>query len=95
MDLFEHQIDKTKNLLPKYGPVNYFGKLLSAKEADHYVDCLLNTIAWRNDEAIVVGKKIITKPKVAWYGEKPFINSRWLLPALIPILIFQSVPHGR
>ena len=36
------------------------------------MNTLLNTIEWRNDEAIIFGKKIITKRKVAWYGEKPF-----------------------
>jgi alkylated DNA repair dioxygenase AlkB len=72
MDLFEEIIDITKNWLPKDGTVNYYGKLLSRKEADFYLETLLNTIEWRNDEAIIFGKKIITKRKVAWYGENPF-----------------------
>ncbi|WLD23759.1 alpha-ketoglutarate-dependent dioxygenase AlkB [Flavobacterium dauae] len=72
MDLFENSIDKTKNWLPKDGMVNYHGKLFERQRADHYFECLLNTIEWRNDEAIIFGKKIITKRKVAWYGDKPF-----------------------
>lgn len=72
MDLFGNLMDESKNLLPKEGTVNYYGKLLSKKEADHYLEVLLHTIEWRNDEAIIFGKKIITKRKVAWYGEKPF-----------------------
>ncbi|MGL5234782.1 MAG: alpha-ketoglutarate-dependent dioxygenase AlkB family protein [Empedobacter falsenii] len=72
MDLFDQIIDKTKNWLPKDGTVNYYGKLLTQKEADFYLNNLLETIEWRNDEAIIFGKKIITKRKVAWYGEKPF-----------------------
>ncbi|TGV04299.1 alpha-ketoglutarate-dependent dioxygenase AlkB family protein [Flavivirga rizhaonensis] len=72
MKLFEAKIDATKNLLPKDGTVNYFGKLLNDKEADYFFKTLLDTIEWRNDEAIIFGKKIITKRKVAWYGEKPF-----------------------
>jgi alkylated DNA repair dioxygenase AlkB len=72
MKLFEETIDKTKNWLPQDGTVNYYGKLLSQKEADIYLDKLLTTIDWRNDEAILFGKKITTKRKVAWYGEKPF-----------------------
>jgi alkylated DNA repair dioxygenase AlkB len=32
----------------------------------------LTTIEWRNDEAIIFGKKIITKRKVAWYGDKEY-----------------------
>lgn len=72
MSLFDFEIDKTKNWLPYDGAVNYFGKLLSKEQADFYFNNLLKTIEWRNDEAIIFGKKIITKRKVAWYGEKPF-----------------------
>jgi alkylated DNA repair dioxygenase AlkB len=72
MNLFEDIIDKTKNWLPQDGTVNYYGKLFSPEEADAYFDKLMKTIDWRNDEAIIFGKKIITKRKVAWYGEKPF-----------------------
>lgn len=72
MDLFENSVDRTKNWLPQDGTVNYYGKLLNQKEADFYLNRLLETIEWRNDEAIIFGKKIITKRKVAWYGEKPF-----------------------
>ena len=68
MDLFEH--DSEKNLLPKDGTVNYYGKLLNLNEADHLLQILLAHIEWKNDEAIIFGKKIITKRKVAWYGEK-------------------------
>ena len=69
-DLFP--VDKTKNLLPYQGTVNYYSKIMTETESDFYLDTLLNTIEWRNDEAIIFGKKLITKRKVAWYGEKPF-----------------------
>jgi alkylated DNA repair dioxygenase AlkB len=72
MDLFEHSIDKTKNWLPQDGTVHYYGKLFTATEANYYFDKLLTGIEWRNDEAMMFGKKIITRRKVAWYGEKPF-----------------------
>ena len=72
MDLFENIVDKRKNWLPKDGTVNYYGKLFNRQDADLYLKTLLNTIEWRNDEAIIFGKKIITKRKVAWHGEKPF-----------------------
>lgn len=72
MKLFENSIDKTKNRLPRDGTVNYYGQVFNSKEADYYFDNLLNTIEWRNDEAVFFGKKIITRRKVAWYGEKPF-----------------------
>ena len=47
-------------------------KFYLKKNADIYFEKLLTTIQWQNDEAIIFGKKIITKRKVAWYGEKPF-----------------------
>jgi alkylated DNA repair dioxygenase AlkB len=72
MDLFNNIIDEKTNLLPKDGTVNYYGKLFDQKEADHYFQMLLANIDWRNDEAIIFGKKVITKRKVAWYGDKRF-----------------------
>lgn len=72
MDLFNQSFDKNKNWLPKDGTVQYYGTLFTRDEANFYLDKLLATIDWRNDEAIIFGKKIITKRKVAWYGEKPF-----------------------
>ncbi len=65
-------INKQKNWLPEDGTVNYHGKIVTAQLADHYLEILLNTIAWKNDEAIIFGKKIITRRKVSWYGDRPF-----------------------
>lgn len=72
MDLFNQTLDKTRNWLPYEGTVNYYGKLLSQQKANFYFNRLLETIDWRNDEAVIFGKKIITKRKVAWYGERAF-----------------------
>lgn len=72
MDLFDYKPEASKNWLPYEGMVNYYGKLLNLEQANHYLKALLENIEWRNDEAIIFGKKIITKRKVAWYGEKPF-----------------------
>ncbi|MFC3197082.1 alpha-ketoglutarate-dependent dioxygenase AlkB family protein [Parapedobacter deserti] len=64
--------NRHSNWLPYDGTVNYYGKLFSNEQADFYLKRLLETIDWRNDEAIIFGRKIITKRKVAWYGEKPY-----------------------
>ncbi|GAA3582510.1 alpha-ketoglutarate-dependent dioxygenase AlkB family protein [Snuella lapsa] len=72
MELFELGIDHERNLLPKDGIVNYYGKLLNIKQAEYYFDKLLKNTKWRHDTAVIFGKKIITKRKVAWYGDKPF-----------------------
>ncbi len=72
MDLFDQTIDKHKNWLPYDGTVNYYGRLLSKEQADLYLNRLLETIEWRNDEAVIFGKKIITRRKVAWYGDAAY-----------------------
>src|SRR5687767_6116244 len=72
MDLFNQAVNETTNLLPKDGTVHYYGKLFDRPAADRYLEVLLNTIEWRNDEAVIFGKKIVTKRKVAWYGEQRF-----------------------
>ena len=69
MDLFSNEIT---NILPKDGTVHYFGKILSNQDADQYFNALLNNIEWKNDQAFIYGKLIITKRKVAWYGDKEF-----------------------
>lgn len=60
------------NILPYDGNAQYYGKVFSSAEAESYYSALLNKIEWRNDEAMMFGKKIITKRKVAWYGEQAF-----------------------
>jgi alkylated DNA repair dioxygenase AlkB len=71
MDLFNSNSAQI-NLLPFDGEVNYYGKTFSKQEADYYFNILMNTIEWKNDEALIYGKKIITKRKVAWYAEQEF-----------------------
>lgn len=72
MDLFSRDIPNENNLLPKDGTVNYYGTLMSVTKANHYLNTLLETIEWKNDEAVIFGKHIVTKRKVAWYGERQF-----------------------
>jgi len=70
MDLFSD--NQITNLLPFDGTVLYYGTVLSVAEANHYFNALYNTIEWKHDEAIVLGKHIVTNRKVAWYGDKAF-----------------------
>jgi alkylated DNA repair dioxygenase AlkB len=72
MNLFNNDQNGHCNLLPKDGTVNYYGQLMSVKDANHYFNILMETIAWKNDEAVIYGKHLVTKRKVAWYGERPF-----------------------
>jgi len=72
MDLFNNTLDEYRNLLPQQGTVNYFGKLMSKQQADVFYDRLLSQIEWKNDEAVIFGKLMVTKRKVAWYGDAEF-----------------------
>ncbi len=73
MNLFGH--DPTANLLPRDGTVNYHGPVLDAGETLRYYEMLLHDIPWKNDEAVIFGKRIITARKVAWYGDSDFAYS--------------------
>lgn len=72
LTLFPSNENSEQNLLPRDGTVNYYGQLFSSKEADHFFQLLLHEIEWKNDEAFIMGKLIITKRKVAWYADQPF-----------------------
>ena len=72
MNLSNFEQDSSQNLLPKNGIVHYYGKLFTSTAANKLYDQLLQNIEWKNDENYIYGKLIITKRKVAWYGDKAF-----------------------
>lgn len=61
------------NLLDRDGIVNYYGKIMTSLEANRYFELLSNNILWENDKAIIFGKSIVTKRKVAWYGDSDYL----------------------
>jgi len=72
MDLSNLSYNPNINLLPKEGTVNYHGKILENVEAENLFSKLLEDIEWKNDVTVIFGKRLETKRKVAWYGDKPF-----------------------
>lgn len=72
MKLFDEPFEPTRNLLPFDGIVNYHGRIFTHEESINFFNTLFNEIEWEHDKAIIFGKEIITKRKVAWYGEMPF-----------------------
>jgi alkylated DNA repair dioxygenase AlkB len=60
------------NLLPYDGTVFYFQKIFCQIDSEKIFETLLNSIDWKNDEAFIYGKHIITKRKVAWYGDENY-----------------------
>lgn len=72
MELFDRPVNKEKNYLPQDGEVHYYGKIFMRDAADNFYQTLLDEIEWQYDQAVIFGKTIETRRKVAWYAEKPF-----------------------
>jgi alkylated DNA repair dioxygenase AlkB len=70
MDLFNS--NSITNIVSNDGEVKYYGRIINNENAQYYFDKLAQNIEWENDKAIIFGKLIVTKRKVAWYGDKPF-----------------------
>lgn len=70
VDLFNQ--NQIKNILPYDGTVIYYGYLFGKQASEEHFNQLLNTIEWKNDEAIIFGKHIITQRKAAWYGDESY-----------------------
>lgn len=69
MKLF-NTANPSKNLLPYDGTVYYYGRICDPDKC--YYEKLLHGISWKNDQAVIFGRHIETKRKVAWYGDKRF-----------------------
>ena len=91
MQLFDIEADPRHNHLPYYGTVQYYGKVIQEMVADDYFEKLMQNIAWENDQAIIFGRQITTKRKVAWYGDQGYeytysnVN-RYALPWTVELL---------
>jgi len=72
MDLFASLLEQPINILPYDGEVSYLGEIMSLDDSDYYFNRLLNSIIWRCDQAMIFGKVIETKRKVAWYAQQKF-----------------------
>ena len=70
MNLFS--TEKVTNILPFDGITNNHGIFLSKFDADFYFKNFLETIPWEHDQAVILGKIITTKRKVAWFGDEEF-----------------------
>jgi alkylated DNA repair dioxygenase AlkB len=60
------------NLLSRDGGLYYIPNFLSEPDANQFYQLLQEDIDWRHDENYMFGKRIITRRKVAWYGDKPY-----------------------
>ena len=72
MDLFAPEYNPSDNLLPKDGVVHYYGPIMDRDLGDLYFRLLMESIDWKKDLIHMFGKRIETKRKVAWYGDRDF-----------------------
>lgn len=72
MDMFDSLLGEPHNLLPSDGEVLYYGPVVSVEEANQFRDALLAEIDWEHDQSNLYGKTIVTRRKVAWYGDRPY-----------------------
>lgn len=96
MDLLSKLVNQSENILQKDGIANYYEEVLSLELADIYLSSLLYKIEWKNDEAVMFGKRIITNRKVAWYADKPFKytysnNTKLALPWIEELLELKKI----
>ncbi len=71
MDLFS-PLNEVKNWLPYDGEANYYEAVFDKTSSAVYLDQLLESIPWQFDEAILFGKHIFTKRKVAWFADHSY-----------------------
>lgn len=57
-----------KNYLPQDGNVNYIEDLYDDKKSQFFYHQLLENISWKHEALKMFGKTIVTKRKVAFYG---------------------------
>ncbi len=100
MDLLSKLETESENILNHDGIALYYDHVLSFEKADDYFNELLNKIEWKNDEINIFGKKIITKRKVAWYADKPFVytysrNTKVALPWIEELLVLKKIAEER
>jgi alkylated DNA repair dioxygenase AlkB len=67
--LFPECLNDSKNLLPFHGEVIYRPALLNPLQRDFFFQSFCKCILWKQDEIKLFGKVILTKRKVAWYGD--------------------------
>jgi len=98
MNLFGY--DETLNLLPQDGVVNYYGPIMDSQQSEDYKNHLISNIDWKNDEAFIYGKHIVTKRKVAWYGDGSYQytyskSTKQALPWTYQLLALRAIVENK
>ncbi|MEO9946265.1 alpha-ketoglutarate-dependent dioxygenase AlkB [Paraglaciecola sp.] len=100
LDLFAEPEPTPINIIDCDGLVEYHGLVIAAQEANQFFDALLHKIEWKSDEANIFGKQILTKRKVAWYGDKPFSytysnSTKMALPWIDELITLKAIVEDK
>ncbi|MEP0177856.1 MAG: alpha-ketoglutarate-dependent dioxygenase AlkB [Paraglaciecola sp.] len=100
LDLFAEPEPTPINIIDYDGLVEYHGLLIPAQEANQFFDALLHKIEWKSDEANIFGRQILTKRKVAWYGDKPFSytysnSTKMALPWIDELITLKAIVEDK
>jgi alkylated DNA repair dioxygenase AlkB len=68
----ETETASSHNVLPRDGVVIYKRALFGPDASGRLFRGLQENIDWRHDEVMLFGKRIITRRKVAWYGDRDY-----------------------
>jgi alkylated DNA repair dioxygenase AlkB len=65
-------IQNNHTLIPDPCLTTYQNGFISLEESQLLYDYFLNHIQWAHDEAVIYGKRIITKREIAWFADSGF-----------------------
>jgi alkylated DNA repair dioxygenase AlkB len=60
--------EKTGNLLPFNGEVQYLPQFFAPQQSDAFLQNLITTIAWKQEPIKIFGKPVLQPRLTAWYG---------------------------
>jgi alkylated DNA repair dioxygenase AlkB len=63
------------NLLPCDGELFWFEHAIEGRDADRLLDDLAGSIAWRQEVATVMGRRVAIPRLTAWHGEAGYVYS--------------------
>lgn len=66
-------VQDLQNLLPYDGEASYYGRIIEAADAENYFNHLFTSLDWQGDVVVIMGRRIVTKRKVAWYGDRSYL----------------------
>jgi alkylated DNA repair dioxygenase AlkB len=70
-----HELAPRAGLLPCDGEVFLFEDAIGRADADRLYDALLGQVAWRQEEATIMGRRVAIPRLTAWHGEAGYVYS--------------------